>query len=309
MQTDHVTLTASDGQSLAGFAWKDPSRTPIGVVQIAHGAAEHSARYERFAAALVDAGLDAWAIDHRAHGRTADEHGAFGVARPGGWEAIITDQHDLTNHVGNLHPDTPLVLFGHSMGSFIGQAYAQRWGDELAGLVLSGTSAGLDVDDDLMAAVEALGQPETADAPSEIIGGMFAAFNEGFGGDDATGFEWLSRDDDEVAAYVNDPWCGFALSNGYVADMLTGTASMWTAEAEAALPTDLPVLVTSGNLDPVGGGPGVPSARELAQRWRDLGLSVDERWWEEARHEILNEVNRDEVTAFIVDWIVEHVQE
>ena len=303
MQSEQFTFDGSDGQTLAGYRWSGVDRAPKAVVQIAHGAAEHAMRYARVAQRLVGAGYDVYANDHRAHGRTADEHGTFGVARPGGWTAIVDDVHQLTEHIQGENPGVPVVLFGHSMGSMIGQGYFQQWGADLAGLVLSGTSGGLKLDEDTLALVVAMGDGDGADQPSEIFAAMFDGFNAPFAGEDATGFEWLSRDEDEVSKYVEDPWCGFALSNGYVADMLAATAAMWTDAAEASIPHNVPVYIFGGDLDPVG-GENVQSVRDLADRYRALGVeSLALKFYPGARHETLNETNRDAVEQDLVAWL------
>ncbi len=296
------TYDGADGQTIAAYTWL-PADPPRAAVQIAHGASEHAARYGRVAARMTEHGFAVYAQDHRAHGRTADEHGTFGVARPGGWDAIVDDTHRLTERIAELHPGVPIVLFGHSMGSMIAQAYLQRWGDDLAGLVLSGTTGGLGLDDATLTMIGALGEGDGADQPSEVFAAMFAGFNEPFAGDDATGFEWLSRDAAEVARYVADPWCGFPLSNGYVADMLVGTAGMWTPEAEAAIRRDLPIYVMGGDQDPVG-GENVQSVHELVERYQALGAGpITLKLYAGGRHEMLNETNRDEVEADLIAWL------
>ena len=128
---EQITFAGGDGQQLAGYRWL-PAGEAKAAAQIAHGAAEHAKRYDRVATRLAAHGYAVYASDHRAHGRTADEFGTFGVARPGGWQAIIDDQHHLSERIRADVPGVPLFLIGHSMGSFIAQAYAQRWGDELA---------------------------------------------------------------------------------------------------------------------------------------------------------------------------------
>ncbi|MDX2378692.1 MAG: alpha/beta fold hydrolase [Acidimicrobiia bacterium] len=296
------TITGGDGQTVAAFRWGDAG-TPKGAVQIAHGLAEHAARYGRVAERLVGAGYVVYANDHRAHGRTADEFGAFGVARPGGWSAIVDDVHVLTEHIEGVHPGVPIVLLGHSMGSMIAQGYAQRWGDDLAGLVLSGTTGGLALDGDTLGLVTALGEGDGADQPSEIAVAMFGGFNAPFDGPDATGFEWLSRDAAEVQKYVDDPWCGFPVSNGYIADMLVGTAAMWQPEAEANIRRDLPIYVMGGANDPVG-GERAALVHELVGRYEVLGAGpVTLKLYADGRHEMLNEVNREEVESDLVAWI------
>ena len=298
------TITGADGQTVAAYRWGDASTGPTkGAVQIAHGLAEHAARYGRVAEHLVAAGYVVYANDHRAHGRTADEFGTFGVARPGGWGAIVDDVHVLTEHIAGVHPGVPIVLFGHSMGSMIAQGYVQRWGGALTGLVLSGTTGGMALDDDTMGLVTALGEGDLADQPSEVAVAMFGGFNAPFDGPDATGFEWLSRDAAEVKKYVDDPWCGFPVTNGYIADMLVGTAAMWQPDAEANIRRDLPIYVMGGADDPVG-GERVESVHELVGRYEALGAGpVTLKLYDDGRHEMLNEVNREEVEADLVAWI------
>jgi alpha-beta hydrolase superfamily lysophospholipase len=295
-------LDARDGQRLFGYRWL-PSGEPIAIVQLAHGASEHAARYRPLASALVDAGYGAYAADHRGHGRTAADYGRFGIARPGGWDAIVNDAHELTSYITGQHPGGSIVLMGHSMGSMLAQAYLQRWGAGLAGAVLSGSTGGLDLDDDTLAAVIALGQGEGADEPSEVFAAMFAGFNERFAEPGTTGFEWLSRDRAEVQAYVDDPWCGEPLSNGFVGDMLAGMAATWTDEAEARIPTGLPLYVFSGADDPVGGTHS-QAVRALVTRYEKLGIGpITFRLYESGRHEMLNETNRSEVHADLLAWL------
>ena len=302
MNESTFELEASDGQRLFAYRWL-PDGNPKAIVQIAHGASEHSARYRRVAAALTAAGYGAYAADHRAHGRTAADFGQFGVARPGGWDAIVTDLHELTDHIKSQHPGLPVVLMGHSMGSMMAQEYLQRWSGDLAAAVLSGTTGGSVLDDDMLGAIVAMGEGDAADQPSEVFAGMFAGFNEPFAGPAATGFEWLSRDADEVKLYVDDPWCGEPLSNGYVADMMSGMQKTWQGGGESSIGTDLPIYVFGGEDDPVGGTK-ADSVRDLVSRYESLGIGpVTLRLYPEGRHEMLNETNRDEVEADLVSWL------
>jgi alpha-beta hydrolase superfamily lysophospholipase len=148
-----------------------------------------------------------------------------------------------------------------------------------------------------------MGEGDAADQPSEVFAGMFAGFNEPFGGPDATGFEWLSRDPAEVEAYVEDPWCGEPLSNGFVADMMSGMQETWTGGGEAAISTDLPIYVFGGEEDPVGGTK-ADSVKELVGRYEDLGIGpITLRLYPDGRHEMLNETNRSTVERELVAWL------
>ncbi len=304
MKETGFVLEAHDGESIACYRWFSNDGTPPkAVVQIAHGASEHAMRYKRVAEALVTAGYEVFANDHRAHGRTAAEFGQFGVARPGGWHAIVEDVRSLNEHIQSELPDVPIVLFGHSMGSMIAQRYLQKWGDGLSALVLSGTTGGRGLDQETLDMIVAVGAGDDADQPSQTFAARFAGFNEPFASDDATGFEWLSRDAAEVQLYVDDPWCGEPLSNGYVADMLSATSTMWRPESEQAIRKDLPIYVMGGDNDPVG-GENVSSVRELVARYRDLGAGpITLKLYENGRHEMRNELNRNEVEADLVAWI------
>src|SRR5438105_3898142 len=176
-QEDTFTLVGADGRRIHVYRWLPPGPARA-VVQIAHGAAEHAARYRRVAAALVGAGYAVYANDHRGHGRTAADFGRYGVAGPGGWDAIIADAHRLTEHIRAEHPGLPIVLFGHSMGSMIAQRYLQLYGAGLAGAVLSGSPGRELADlDDILVRLEAELQTAGPDAPSQTVGGIFAPFN------------------------------------------------------------------------------------------------------------------------------------
>ncbi|HEY6234620.1 MAG TPA: lysophospholipase [Candidatus Elarobacter sp.] len=282
-----------------------PAGTPKAAVVVAHGMAEHAARYGRFADALAAGGYAVYAPDHRGHGRTAggDEH--LGWAGLDGWNAMLRDLDRLTALVRELHPGTPLVLFGHSMGSVLAQRFAQLHGDRLAGLILSGTFGAAPNIGAGIAAASALRLFRGDRAPSSLQHTMFAGFNKPFA-PGRTGFEWLSRDDAEVQKYADDPRCGFTFSNRLLVDMLRGYVSTWQPANERTIPVALPVLFFSGALDPVGANTRAVTA--LAERYRALGLrDVQVTFYPGARHETLNETNRDEVVRDVLGWLDTHV--
>lgn len=308
--TDTFPFPVSDGGTIVVHRWL-PDGPVRGIVQIAHGASEHGARYDRLAGELTGAGFAVYADDHRGHGRTAGELERFGQAEPGSWDRMIADARELTEHLVRTHPDVPLVVLGHSMGSFIVQGYLQRHGDALRGLglrgaVLSGSAGSRSAQQEgLRERVEAAVADEGRDVPSMQFALLFADFNDPFvdtaPASGPTGFEWLSRDPEEVQRYVDDPWCGQPLTNGFVLDMAAGLEELWTPEAEAGLPDGLPVLIAAGAEDPV--GEHGASVRRLAERYRDAGLDVTEILYEGARHEIFNETNRDEVHRDLLTWL------
>ncbi len=279
-------VSSVDGIDIATYAWTDVAGEPRGAVQIAHGLAEHGARYDRFATALNQAGFLTFATDHRGHGRTGGDHlGDFGAA---GFDGLIADVVQYGAAIAAGHGGLPLFLFGHSMGSFASQSVVADGSDQYDGVVLSGSTA-LDV----LAA--GLAQ---AEGPAGL-----EAFNVGF--EHRTGYEWLSRDEAEVDAYVADPWCGFDVPEDTIPSLFAQAGRLADPTVLAGIRSDLPILIASGSDDPLAGGGELVEL--LGQRYRDAGLAdVTVRVYPGARHEILNETNRDEVTTHIVDWLSRH---
>ena len=273
-----------DGLTLTTYSW-DAVEQPRGVVQLAHGLGEHAARYDRFATALNGAGFVVHGIDHRGHGRSiAGTPGDFGDA---GFDGLIADVAAYGAWLREQHPDLPLVLFGHSMGSLAAQAVLLEHSEQYAAAVLTGSTA-LDV----MAAALADGP-----APAGL-----EAFNAGF--EHRTGYEWLSRDEAEVDAYVADPLCGFDLPEATLPSLFGPAARL---ADPSSVRSDLPLLIASGTADPLAGGGDL--VQLLGQRYRDAGLGdVTVTTYADARHEILNETNRDEVTADLLTWLGSHVR-
>ena len=283
------TFTSThDGLRLASYTWGGDLEHPRGLVQVAHGLAEHSARYARVAEALNAAGYVVSAIDHRGHGASITQTpGDFGAP---GWDGLVGDLVDFGASLAAAHPGLPLFLVAHSMGSFAAQSALLEHSDQYAGVVLSGSTA-LDV---LAAGMAAA--PEGAPAGLE-------AFNAGF--EHRTGYEWLSRDEAEVDAYVADPLCGFDTPAETMPALFSHVERLADPEALAGIRSDLPLLLVSGAADPLAGGGQLIEL--LAQRYRDAGLGdVTARVYPGARHEVFNETNRDEVIGDVVDWVRAH---
>ncbi|MDB5429336.1 MAG: Hydrolase [Caulobacter sp.] len=293
--TDLVTyiFQGHDGASLAGYRAL-PDGEERGVVQIAHGMAEHFARYAHLTETLTAAGWAVYGNDHRGHGASAHVHG-LGSFGPGGFQGLVDDMAKLSERARAEHPGKPLVLLGHSMGSFAAQLYLLEHSEWLAGLVLSGTAA-LDA---LQATMIAAAQKAAA-APE---GGTLQGFNGRFAEQGSTGFEWLSRDQAQVDLYVADRLCGFELEEAAMASMQAFGGKGHRDPALAKVRKDLPIYIISGEHDPVV-GEGLAHVNALIDSYRAAGLSdVEHRVYAEGRHEMFNEVNRDEVEGELVAWL------
>lgn len=294
---DEQTMVDSHGVEVFSRSW--PVDAPIGLVVIAHGASEHSGRYDRFATALNEVGFATVAIDHRGHGRTGEATGP-GLIGAGGGQAVIDDLHQLrAASVAKVAHGTPVFLFGHSMGALIGLAYLTQHADGLAGGVLCGMAADVNEAAGTGALLQGFADAGMRDLPA---GDLLAANNAAF--DPArTPFDWLSRDTAEVDRYIADPFCGDGnpLTFGYLIDLfdVVGPA----AEQLAAI--SCPVFVIAGDQDPAAamGAHATALATALAAN----GIEVECKIYQGARHELLNETNRDEVTADIVTWLQSHL--
>lgn len=304
---EDVSFASKDGHSTCVGDLLYPEKgTPKAIVQIVHGMVEYIRCYERVANELVAAGYAVCGIDHIGHGRTSPDDSERGIYdHKTGASSMIEDQHTLRTQMQERFPGVPYVIFGHSMGSFVTRCYIDRHGDGLAGAVIMGTAW----------------QPGSLIGASHFITSFIALFhgwsyrskfvdgigvggyNKAFEGTGAkTGYEWLSSDEARPVAYAADPDCGwmFSLSGYYLlADLLK--------EAEdkaniARVPKSLPVLIVSGGDDPVGSSGEGP--RLTAEAYRAAGLGdVTLKLYDGARHEVLNEVCRDQVVSDIESWL------
>ncbi|MFT4096340.1 MAG: alpha/beta hydrolase [Rhodoblastus sp.] len=299
MRADSFELTADDGARINVHRWL-PDGAPRAVIQIAHGLAEHAARYGRLAEALTARGFAIYADDHRGHGLTAPAGELGFFAERDGWRKCVGDLWSLNRRIAADNPGAPIILLGHSMGSFMAQDFVADHSDAIAGLVLSGSNgpppaiAGIGR---MIARIERLRLG--ARGKSALLQAMmFGEFNKPFK-PARTDFDWLSRDEAEVDAYVVDPHCGFQFSNQLAIDLLDALGGLLKPERVARIRKDLPIYIFSGSDDPVGAN--LPA---LATAYRSAGLdNVEMRVYLGARHETLNETNRDEVTADLVRWL------
>ena len=293
---DEFTLESIDRVEVICRRWL-PLGEPRAAVVVVHGASEHSGRYARLAEVLQGHGFAVYALDLRGHGRTANSTGR-GRIGPSGMPGVIADVEALVRRARGELGECPVVLLGHSMGSVIAQAFVEEHGEEVDAYVLSGTMGAVPEAAELASAVRQAVDAGLADEPLDALAGFNDAFEPA-----RTPYDWLSRDADEVDQYIADPLCGddLPLTYGFVAAMLDTVATAMEAEQIARVPTRLPVLLLTGEADPVSNGS--THVRELEQRLRAAGLDVVAQYYPDARHEVFNETNRDAVHRDLVDWL------
>jgi len=326
-------MQMDDGVQLYLRRWKTPS-APKAVLHIIHGMAEHSRRYSRLAQRLVSEGIEVWAADQRGHGETTknaknDPHkgGKLGHCADGdGFTRVTLDIDILNKAIRNEYPELPIFLLGHSWGSFIAQNYIENYdskadsladgkasGDNssthhsgLSGCILSGTRG----PDGIKIAMGApfmtflafiLGESRSSGIAKAMADGPYSkAFRP-----NRTNFDWISRDEKEVDAYVADSFCGKLCSVGFYRDMARALKRIHRPEEMAKIRKELSVYIFSGSADPVGDMGKSPA--DLAVAYKHLGIKdLETVLYPDARHETLNETNRDEVQESLLSWLLRH---
>lgn len=289
MHYTHTTLpTTPNDQTPFIHQWTGEAE-PRAVLVIAHGMGEHGLRYAPLAQAMVDKGFVVWANDHRGHGRTVHTQSQLGDYGQAGWGGLIDDQSAVIAKARQTYPNCPVLLMGHSMGSFVVQHVLTRASEGIDGAALSGSTAV-----DVMA--QFAGDPSVD---------TFALMNEAFA-PTRTDFDWLSRDEAEVDKYIADPLCGFTVTDDSSAELMAAGIAFSTPEMTGKIRKDLPLYIFSGDKDPVGLNGELVTL--LANRYREAGVSeVALKLYPEGRHEVFNERNRAEVIADFVKWAEERL--
>lgn len=298
MKAEERFITSSDSHRIPLLCWL-PER-PEQVLVIAHGMAEHAARYEPLAQWLNQRGIGVYAIQHRGHGPHCPPETLGHYADDGGWQKVIDDLSLVVQHARKDHPDLPLSLFGHSMGSFIAQAYVQQYGSQIDNLLLCATNR---IDrlklGPYLGLVKLIRRLRGRHHRSPLIDTLsFDAFNKQFA-PNRTGHDWLSRDAAQVDRYENDPLCGFTCTAGLWTDFIGGMLGL---QPEKWRP-DLPIHLMAGDQDPVG-EMGKGFSRHITNLRKAGVLVASERLFEGARHELVNEIRAEEVWQHIHQCLV-----
>ena len=294
---------SSDGShTVHAMEWL-PQGQPRAVVQIVHGVAEYVGRYDHVARFLTERGFLVCGEDHLGHGKTVDD-GKYGYFSPrGGWDLVARDIRRLRELQGEKYPGVPYVMLGHSIGSFLTRTYLIRWPGTVDGAVLSGTGQE-------PAPLVALGKAlagglcllRGGDYVSPLVNAMsLGAYNKKFA-PNRTGADWISRDEAVVDAYLKDPLCTFMPTVAMFRDMMGGLQYIADRNNLARMDKETPVYFLSGDRDPVGAmGKGV---EKVVRMFRKAGCrDVSVKLYPEGRHEMFNELNRDEVMADLLAWL------
>ena len=290
-QIAHSTITASaefnftssDGLKVVCFRW-DSHGPARGVVQIAHGMGEHIGRYLETINDLNSAGLTVYANDHRGHGRTAPDSTHLGNFGEGGFDLLVHDMIELSRIAKEENPNRPFILFGHGIGSFAAQKFVLDRSSQINGLILSGSGA-----------LDGLARlASSAPVGTNILNSQFEPAR--------TPVDWLSRDTKVVDAFISDPLCFPELQPAAFASFLAAAPQLADPHRLRNVREDLSIYLFSGSDDPV--GEQLDGVQLLINRYEKAGLyDVSHDFYQGGRHEMLNEINKDEVRERLLAWI------
>ena len=290
-QIAHSTITASaefnftssDGLKVVCFRWDSHGPTR-GVVQIAHGMGEHIGRYLETIKDLNSAGLTVYANDHRGHGRTAPDSTHLGNFGEGGFDLLVHDMIELSRIAKEENPNRPFILFGHGIGSFAAQKFVLDRSSQINGLILSGSGA-----------LDGLARlASSAPVGTNILNSQFEPAR--------TPVDWLSRDTKVVDAFINDPLCFPELQPAAFASFLAAAPQLADPHRLRNVREDLSIYLFSGSDDPV--GEQLDGVQLLINRYEKAGVyDVSHDFYQGGRHEMLTEINKDEVRERLLAWI------
>ncbi|MEG1255964.1 alpha/beta hydrolase [Clostridium sp.] len=302
------TLKMRDGKEIYLHKWElSEGVQPKGIVQVIHGMAEHALRYDKFARELIKEGFIVYADDHRGHGKSAESLSSLGyISDKDGFHTMVQDQEEINRFIKKENPGLNVFIFGHSMGSFITQRYIEIYGDTVKGVILSGTGGKPSGKNNIgiMLSKIIMGLKGRRSSGKLIDDMAFSSYND-LVENQKTKFDWLTRDDDEVEKYILDPYCGSEFPISFFYDFLKGMKAIHKKENLRAIPKELKVNILSGDKDPVGEyGKGILS---LVETFKELGIvNLSHKLYEGGRHEILNEINKEEVIndvkACLKEW-------
>lgn len=275
-----------------------------GIVQISHGMSEEAGRYKRFANYLTDNGYIVYINDHRGHGKSAENINRIGIlAQKDGIHCIVKDLNKLTKIINTENNGLPIFLLSHSMGSFAAQKYIIDYSEDIDGVILSGTNGlhGIEVDLGFLVA-KVMSKIQGREKKAYLIDKLaFGGFNKKFKPNKSE-FDWLSRDFKEVEKYIENEYCGVVFSNGYFYDLFKLFKEIRNINNLKKINSKLPIYIFAGDKDPVGKfGKGIT---KLYENYKKVGIeNVEFKLYSGGRHEMLNEINKDEVINDTINWI------
>lgn len=304
------TFKTPDNQIIFYYQWfAAKNKTFKGVVQIAHGIGEHAGRYHSIAQTLQNEGFEVYANDHRNHGKSVKNDDYLGYYDGEDYfEDALNDMRQFSEIIQKEHPKNKIILFGHSMGSFLSRAYITKYGQDIEALILSGTGnfmKGLGTFGILSSKI--LTKINGKHKSNELLKNVFFnQFNKAFK-PNRTPVDWISSDEHQVDLFEADPLRIEDFSLCIFLDILKATKKVNETAAFENTPKNLPIYLFSGDKDPVGEmGKGV---KKVAKNYKKAGIQdLTLKLYKGGRHEMLNEINKNEVENDLLNWLNQHIK-
>lgn len=298
-----------DGEhKIHAIRWIPEKEKPVCILQIVHGMSEYIDRYDDFAAYLAQKGILVVGDDHLGHGKSVNPGEPYGYfCKEDAPTVLVRDEHRLKKMMQEKYPGVPYIILGHSMGSFITRNYLMRYGSGINGALIVGT--GMQSKPVLMCA-RALAAIEKVFCGEKHVSKLvdkaaFGVYNKKIEAP-KTSFDWLSRNEDNVRKYVDDPLCGFIFTVNGFQTLFKLIYNLHDTEKLRKMPAHLPIFFLSGADDPVGNYG--KSVEMVYQSFRDLGMeNVQMKLYPKDRHELLNEVDKEDVYGDIYRWILQRI--
>lgn len=301
-------IASKDSKNNLNVIIWETEKEPIGVLQIVHGMAEYIDRYDNFAKYMTEHGFNVIGHDHLGHGHSVSDEYDYGFfAEENGDKIIIEDMHSVTQYAREKWEELPNFILGHSMGSFCLRQYLTKYSNDVFGAIIMGTGW-------IPSAAALLGKTIATNTCKSkgshtvnplLIKLTLEPYNKPFA-PARTNCDWLSRDEKQVDLYVNDKLCGFDFTAGAYKDFFTILEKIAKNRQLIGMKKSLPILITSGSVDPVGGK---KACEKLNAQYKRCGIDdVTLKLWENDRHEILNELDKSDVYRYIYNWLKSKIQ-
>lgn len=310
MKTKNFSLKMNDGMEIFINRWEPGSPEQIkAIVQLHHGLAEHSMRYDRLGSVLAENGYVLNAYDMRGHGKTAETaegagSGLFGqLKKDEGFNAVVEDLAFIIDSYKKEYEGKKIVLLGHSFGSFVSQSYIEKYGDKIDGCILCGTSGPqiplAKFGRFVCGIVKAI---KGADSKSPLLTKLFfGSYNKKIENPE-TADDWISANKLNREMYALDKWCGFPLTTSFFYDITEALCTIHAPKNIKKIPTTLPIFFIYGEDDPVGGyGKTIKKLRDLYLK--NGAKDVQLKSYKDDRHEIFNEIDKETVEKDVIEWL------
>lgn len=305
MKKIEAMYDSSCGNQKIQYYIYEPATPPVAIIQVSHGMCEYVERYEEFALYCSQHGIIFCGNDHLGHGNTGKYNNSFGYfSEKEGERYLVEDVHLLTNIIKEKYPNIPCFLFGHSMGSFIARSYLSSYASDIQGCIICGTAGKNPLSGVGIHLARFIGIMKGGKRSSKLINGMaLGAYNKGF--ENVTGVEWLTRDESVCLKYIRDPYCTFPFSNYAYRDLFKLLTAVNQEEWYHSFSKDIPLFIVAGDKDPVGNnGLGVKQVYDDLVKTNHHNVTL--KLYEDCRHEILNELNKEEVSNDFYEWVMKH---